>query len=180
MINLNNAFETKGQMLDVLVLHGFLLLLYVCSLSADSFQAMPLALVGLSFVAINLKRIKISNAALLRWTAAVERSRPCKLKLIPVYTGGWEPLLSHFPLFEEPVTEGLPCPEAVLCGQQLTSLSSTRQARWAAVNLWQPVGSVNAVAAISAKVFPATPRRVNANRVTVLPQIGRFRIASST
>jgi len=53
-------------MLDVLVLHGFLLLLYVCSLSADSFQAMPLALVGLSFVAINLKRIKISNAALLR------------------------------------------------------------------------------------------------------------------
>jgi len=66
MINLNNVFETKGQMLDVLVLHGFLLLLYVCSLSADSFQAMPLALVGLSFVATNLKRIKISNAALLR------------------------------------------------------------------------------------------------------------------
>ncbi len=66
MINLNNVSETKGQVLDVLVLHDSLLLLYVCCLSADSFQAMPLALVGLTFVATNLKCIKVSNAALLR------------------------------------------------------------------------------------------------------------------
>lgn len=66
MINLNNVFETKGQMLDILVLHAFLLLLYVCCLSADSLQAMSLALVGLSVVAANLKRIKALNTSLLR------------------------------------------------------------------------------------------------------------------
>ena len=66
MINLNNVFETKGQMLDILVRHGFLLLLYVCCLSAGSLQAMSLALVGLSFVATNLKRIKASSTSLLR------------------------------------------------------------------------------------------------------------------
>ena len=66
MINLNNMSETKGQMLDILVLHGFLLLLDVCCLIADSLQAMSLALVGLSFVATNLKRIKASNVTLLR------------------------------------------------------------------------------------------------------------------
>ncbi len=66
MINLNNVSESKGQMLDILVLHGFLLLLYVCCLSADSLQAMSLALVGLSVVVANLKRIKALNTSLLR------------------------------------------------------------------------------------------------------------------
>ena len=66
MINLNNVFETKGQMLDILVRHGFLLLLYVCCLSADSLQAMSLALVGLSVVATNLQRIKALITTLLR------------------------------------------------------------------------------------------------------------------
>lgn len=97
---------------------------------------------------------------------------PANFKLVPVYTGGSEPLLSRFPPFEEPAIEGLPCPKTVLCGQKLISLSFTRQA---AVNLWQPVGRVDAVAANSADVSPATPRRVNANTVTVLQQIGRSR-----
>ena len=66
VINLNKVSETKGQMLNILVLHGFLLLLYICCLSADSLQAMSLALVGLTFVACNLKRIKASNMSLLR------------------------------------------------------------------------------------------------------------------